>query len=233
MFLRHLLGLVVLCNAASGGEVSGGGGAPAPAPAPPAAQPAAQPPAPPPVDREKIAAEARAAALKDLGFDSEDAYKAHLAEKKKADEARMTEAEKRDKALREALDERGRVESDLKAAKAELAAERAKAAMRAKLDAESVKLGEGDRIAVEALYDHAKAKAGKDFDEQKFFTELRKERPYLFGGSPQPTAPANTTTGGAPPPAPQQPSMFPGSFDASKLDEQQWRQWKINNGLIS
>lgn len=148
------------------------------------------PASPPPVDHK---AEARAAVLKDLGFDSEDAYKAHLAEKKRADEARMSEAEKREKAFKDALDERGKAEAKAEKHKSEAEALRAQIALRDKLDTEQVKPGE--RRVAEVLLEDERAKLGKDFNETKFWTELRKERPYLFAGDqPQQQASANTTT---------------------------------------
>jgi hypothetical protein len=231
IWARHLFGLAILLNAASGGEGQAGGGAPAAQPPAPAAQPAAPPaPAAPPVDREKLAAEARLAALKDLGFESEEAYKKHLDEKKKAEREKLSADEKRELALKEALDERGKVEAKAKEAEARAKALEAQIALRDKFDAEQIKPTE--RRIAEVLLEDEKAKRGRDFDETKFFAELRKERPYLFAsGGAQPAAPAHTTTGGAPPPAQQQSSMFPGGLDASKLDEQQWRIWKTKNGL--
>jgi flagellar capping protein FliD len=207
---------------------AGGGGAPPqpkppappqPQPSPPSPQPsppAPTPPQPPP------AAEVRAAVLKDLGFDSEDAYKAHLDEKKKAEDAKLTEAQRQKKALEDALDARGKAEEKAKEHKARAEAAEAQLQLRDLFDAHGVAASE--RRVVEVLLDDAKKAEGKAFDEKKFFEELRQKRPYLFGSaggaSFATTAPSNVT-----PPA----SGAPASGlvkDMSQASPQEWAQFK-------
>lgn len=220
--------MTVLMAAADGGEPGGGaGGAPPPA-SPPAPAP---PPAAPHVDAEKVKIEARAEVLKALGYETEDAFEADKKARKKAAEDKMSEAEKRDAALKDALDARGKSETAAEKHKSRADALEAKLAMRDLFDAEGVKAA--DRRIVETLLDDARGaakQAGKPLDEKSFFDGLRKERSYLFGGAGQQLA---NTSPGAPPPAANGASMLPqGLVDVSKMSDTDYRQWKRAQGLL-
>lgn len=210
---------VMLLSAESGGAPDGGAGGGGGAPPAPPAQPS--------VDAGKVKAEARAAALRELGFDSEDAYKAHLDEKKKAEEARLSEAEKRDRALKDALDTRGKLEADLRAARARERELEEQLVLRDKLDKRGVPSGE--RRVVEVLLDDAQRdakSAGKGFDEDAFFAKLEAERPYLFAKGGQ--VPANTSHR-VPPPSPYGGNIVPqghGQVDALRMSEAEYLAWR-------
>lgn len=222
----------VLCSA--DGDGATGGGAPPPvvppaAPATPPAPPAATPPAAVPApDLDAIKSEQRAAALKEMGFADEAAFKADQKARKEAADAKLSESERNQKALKEALDARGEAEAEIEKQKAENKGLRDKIAMRDKLDEHGV--APKERLIAETLYTHAKA--AKDFDEAKYFEDLRKERPYLFGSAAAAVAPpANTTAsppaGGSPfgvaPPAAD------ASFDAMKATPAQVAAWRRSN----
>lgn len=225
MFGRVLLGLA-LCLAAAG-EDGGAGGAPPPTTT------QAPPPAPPPaVDPEKTKAEARAAVLKDLGFDSEDAYKAHLDEKKKAELDKLSELDKSKKLYSEALDARGKAEAKLEAEKAARQAAEDALALRDRLDAQGVLPSERKFVQVELSDAEAAAKKAKEtFDEAKFFKDLREKRPYFFAkDAPQPATTGTSATGG------NGASGATGAsngltFDASKLSAEEWAKWRQDNNV--
>lgn len=228
--MRHLAmlwGLAICLNAAAGDAGGGGGGGGTPPGQPPAggapphpAPPA--PPAPPPFDAAKAQAEARAAVLKDLGYDSEDAYKKALDEKKKADDAKLSDQERQKKALDDALDGRGKAEERATKHKERADAAEAALALRDLFDAEGI--APSERRVVEVLLADARdadKKAGKAFDEKAFFADLRQKRAYLFGGPSQ--QPANTAPG-APPASPFGNGPTPPngqSFDALTATDEQ------------
>jgi hypothetical protein len=225
MFGRVLLGLALCLNAAGEGGAGAGG-----SPPPPAAPP---PPAPPPAaDPEKAKVEARLAVLKDLGFDSEDAYKAHLDEKKKAEDAKLSELDKHKKLYSEALDARGKAEAKYEAEKAARKAAEDALALRDRLDAQGVLPGERKFVQVELSDAEAAAKkAGQAFDEAKFFKQLRERRPYFFTkDAPQPATTGTSALGG---------NASHGSngasngltFDASKLSDAEWAKWRQDNNV--
>ena len=206
------------------GGSTGGAAAAAPPAAPPA--PAAAPP-PPPVDTKAIAAEQRAAVLKDLGFADEASFEAHKkAEDKKRKDA-MSETERDKAALTESLDARGKAEAKAEEAKAKVKELEESIKLRDSFDAQGVT--PKDRVIVDALYRDAKKATG--FDDAKFFEELRKERPYLFGGA----APPAPVTPGAPAPvgASQFGGTLPGApgadFDAMRATPAQRRAQRYGN----
>jgi hypothetical protein len=235
LFGRIVLGLALCLNAAAGdgagggaGGAGAGGGAGGAGAGPSAA------------DLDKARAEAREAArkearaefLKEQGFDSEDAYKAHLDEKKKAEEAKLSEADKQKKLYNEALDARGKVESKLESEKAARKAAEAALAMRDRLDAHGVLPGE--RKFVEVALEEAEAaakKAGQAFDEAKFFEELRGKRPYFFSkDAPQlATTGTNADAGAKNGTTRTTPSGL--TFDASKLSDDEWAKWRRDNNV--
>lgn len=207
MFGRVLLGLALCLTAVGDGAGAGGGaGAGAGAGSGPGGTTPAPPAGPSAADIEKARAEAsesarkeaRAGFLKELGFDSEEAYKAHLDEKKKVEDAKLSESERTKKLYNEALDARGKAEAKLEAEKAARKAAEDALALRDRLDAQGVLPGERKFVEV-ALSDAEAAakKAGKTFDEAKFFEELRKTRSYFFSKDAPSLA---TTTTGAPAP---------------------------------
>lgn len=197
LFGRIVLGLALCLNAA--GEGAGGGVAAG-------AGTGAAPPGPSAADIEKARAEARDAArkearvefLREQGFDSEEAYKAHLDEKKKAEEAKLSELDRHKKLANDALDARGKVESDLEKEKSARKAAEAALALRDRLDTHGVLPSERKfvEVALEEAESAAK-KANKAFDEKAFFEELRKTRAYFFAKDAPQLA---TTTTGAPAP---------------------------------
>lgn len=186
-----------LFGSADGDGAGGGGGAPAapaatPAPAAPATTSAA--PASPAPDLEAIKAEQRREALKEMGFKDEAEFKADQKARKEAADAKLSESERNQKALKEALDARGAAEQAIEKHKSEAKTLREQLAMRDKLDEKGV--APKERIIAETLYAHAKN--AKDFDEAKFFEELQKERPYLFGSAVTAAAPPANTTASPP-----------------------------------
>jgi hypothetical protein len=226
MFGRTLLGLAP-CLAAVEEDGGAGGSAPAPpAPSPPPKTP------PPTVDPEKVKAEARLAVLKDLGFDSEDAYKVHLDEKKKAEDAKLSELDRQKKLYNEALDARGKAEAKYEAEKAARKAAEDALALRDRLDAQGVLPGERKFVQVELSDAEAAAKkAGQAFDEAKFFKQLRERRPYFFTkDAPQPATTGTSALGG---------NASHGSngasngltFDASKLSAEEWKKWRQEHNV--
>jgi len=195
LFGRIVLGLALCLNVAEPGGAGGGG-----------AGDNKQQPTLSAADLDKARTEARDAArtearaefLKEQGFDSEDAYKAHLDEKKKAEDAKLSELERHKKLAGEALDARGKAEADAEKYKSEAKAAREALALRDRLDAHGVLPSE--RKFVEVALEDAEAaakKAGKTFDEKAFFEELRKTRAYFFSKDAPQLA---TTTTGAPAP---------------------------------
>lgn len=133
--------------------------------------------------------------LAEIGVDDPAAAKAAVEAAKKAEDARLSEAEKAQKAIKEALDGRAAAEAKLKELEAsskasvDAATERAR---RAEFFADAG-VRPGDRVVVGALLDAAKAADAK-LDEKAWAEGLKKERPYLFGAAAQP---ADTST--APP----------------------------------
>lgn len=236
MFGRILLGLALCLNAAGDGAGGGAGGAGAGGGAGGAgAGPSA-------ADLDKARAEAREAArkearaefLKEQGFDSEDAYKAHLDEKKKAEEAKLSEADKQKKLYNEALDARGKAEAKLEAEKAARKAAEDALALRDRLDTHGVLPGERKFVEVELRDAEAAAKkASQAFDEAKFFEELRGKRPYFFSKDAPQLATTSTTTG-----ANAGASKGTGNgasngltFDAGKLSADEWAKWRRENNV--
>ena len=173
--------------------------------------------APSAVDPEKVKAEARAEALKSLGFDSEDAYKAHLDEKKKAEDAKLSEAERSQRALTEALNNHKAAEAKLSKLKTELEGERAERALERLFYAQGVR-PEAQTVA-RALYD-AEKKADPKAEDGAIFDKIRKEWPNVFGAPA--TQPATTSTQ-APSASPfgNGPSQQPGQVDALLMNDQQ------------
>ncbi len=201
LFGRIVLGLALCLNAAgegAGGGTAAGAGASAAPPAPPPGLSAPNVEKARAKARETARKEARTEFLKEQGFDSEEAYKAHLDEKKKAEEAKLSELDRHKKLANDALDARGKAESDLEKEKAARKAAEAALALRDRLDTHGVLPSE--RKFVEVALDEAEAaakKAGKAFDEKAFFEELRKTRAYFFAKDAPQLA---TTTTGAPAP---------------------------------
>lgn len=157
-----------------------------------AVAPAAQAPAPaaaPKVDEEAIKASAQKALLEALGIKDIDEAKTALEAVRKAEESRLSEAEKQAKALKQSLEEKSKAEAEAAAAKAEIKAMKAAAEMRDKLDGFGV--APSARVMVEALY--SASKQAKDFDEAKFFEKIRADHPTLFGAATATVAPANTS----------------------------------------
>lgn len=233
LFGRIVLGLALCLNAA--GEGAGGGTAAG-------AGASAAPPAPPPglsaADVEKARAEARETArkeartefLKEQGFDSEEAYKAHLDDKKKAEEAKLSEGERAKKLYNEALDARGKAEAKLEAERAARKAAEDALALRDRLDAQGVLPGERKFVQVELSDAEAAAKkAGVAFDDARFFKELREKRPYFFSKD----APQLATTGTNPDPGARSNGAAANglTFDASKLDDAAWAKWRQQHNV--
>jgi hypothetical protein len=227
MFGRILLGLALCLNAASDGAGGGGGGTTTGQP--PAGGTPPQP-ATPPVDAKKIADEARATAraefLKEQGFADEDAYKKHLDDKKKADEAKLSEGERQKRALEEALTNHKTAEDKLKATREELKTEREERRIEKLFYAAGVR-PEAQTVA-RALYDEKK-KADPNAKDEEVFAKMREEWPNVFGpASPQPantgpTTPAASPFGNGPTP----PSG--GEVDALHMTDAQYTQFR-NNG---
>jgi hypothetical protein len=203
--------------------------------------PAAAPAAPPAVtvDRKAIEAEVRAAAraetLKDLGFADEDAYKVHKDAARKAEEAKLSDAEKRDKALRETADAAAKAQARADEREAEVKQLRAEMAFRDLCDVQGV--NPADRILAEALVAAEKKAKGKDYDEAKHFEALKASRPYLFAppaaASPQMQAQASpwgTTSPAAPPPGSRTAVGDQPAFDAMKATPEQIRAWHASGG---
>lgn len=225
--MRHLAmlwGLALCLNATSGDGTGAGSGAPPPG--------AGAPPPPATPDPEKLRAEVRAAArvefLKEQGFDDEAAYKKHLDEKKKLEDAKLSEHERSQKALTEALNNHKTTESKLESIKEELKTERAERALEKLFYAQGVR-PEAQTVA-RALYD-AEKKADPKAEDGTIFEKIRKEWPNVFGASVQ--QPANTSPGGTPPASPF--GNGPGNgggeptFDALKATDAQLLQFR-NNG---
>lgn len=235
MFLRILAGLMVCMVEATGdgagtggGNTSGGAGG----------QTTSTTQQTSSVDVDKVKAEAakegRAAAraefLKEQGFPDEESYKKHLDQKKKDEDAKLSENERTKKLYNEALDARGKAEADVEKHKAEAKAAREALALRDRLDTHGVLPKE--RKFVEVALEEAEAQAkkdGKPHDDAKFFEGLRKERPYFF--SKDASTPANTSPN-APAPgsnAPQGNGLGNLKFDASKLSPEEWAKWRAEN----
>lgn len=241
MFGRVLLGLALCLTAAgdgAGGGAAGGAGGGAGSGGTTAAPPAG----PSAADLEKARAEARDAArkearaefLKEQGFDSEDAYKAHLDEKKKAEDAKLSEGERTKKLYNEALDARGKAEAKLEAEKAARKAAEDALALRDRLDNHGVLPGERKfvKVALEEAEAAAK-KASETFDEVKFFKELRESRPFFFSKEAPQLATTSTTTG-----ANAGASKGTGNgasngltFDAGQLSDADWAKWRQQHNV--
>lgn len=184
-----------LFASADGDGGDGGGGTQATPPATAAAASQTTAVAAPAFDADAAKAEARAAALKEMGFADEAAFKADQKRRKEEADAKLSENERNAKALKESLDARGAAEAAVERHKAEAKVLRDQIAMRDRLDEHGV--APKERLIAETLFSHAKAQ--KDFDEKKFFEELRKERPYLFGAAAVAAPPAASTTATPPP----------------------------------
>ena len=153
--------------------------------------------------------------------------------RKEAADAKLSEGERNQQALKEALDARGAAEQAIEKHKGEAKALRDQLAMRDKLDEKGV--APKERLIAETLYAHAKA--SKDFDEAKFFEDLQKERPYLFGAAASAASPppANTTASppaggspfGVPPPANGKP------FNAMTASREELAAWDRAHGRLA
>lgn len=162
----------------------------APVAAPVVQAPAVAPAAATGIDSEALKAEARKALLEELGIKDPDEAKTAIKAAKDAADARLSDAEKQAKALKQSLEEKSKAEAAAEAAKAEIKALKAAAEMRDKLDNQGV--APSARVMVDAFY--SAASKAKDFDEVKFFEGLRKDHPTLFGAAAaQAPAPANTS----------------------------------------
>lgn len=224
MFGRVLLGLALCFNAAAGDGAGGGGTTNA---APVASAPA---PAPPPIDPEKVKSEARLAVLKDLGFDSEDAYKKHLQAKADEENAKLSDLDKHKKLYNEALDARGKAEEKLESEKAARKAAEAALAMRDRLDAHGVLPGERKFVEVELRDAEAAAKkAAQAFDEAKFFEELRGKRPYFFSKDAPQLANTGTNADAGAKNGTTRTTPSGLTFDAGKLSADEWAKWRRDN----
>jgi len=141
---------------------------------------------------------------REMGFETEDAAIAALAEAKRLQDAQKTEAQRNAEAAARATKELEELRAQATAA--------TEAARRLELFVDH-DVATKERSLVGFLLDAARREAGAGFDETRFFTDLRAERPYLFrpasaGGAPAaaPAAPVagSSGAGGAlPPPAPR------------------------------
>lgn len=238
MFGRILLGLALCLNAA-GGDAGGGAGGGAGsagaggAPPPSAGLSAADLEKARNEARETARKEARAEFLKEQGFDSEDAYKAHLDEKKKAELDKLSEVDKQKKLYNEALDARGKAEAKLEAEKTARKAAEDALALRDRLDAQGVLASERKFVEVELHEAEAAAKkAGKAFDDAEFFKGLREKRPYFFGKD----APQLATTGTNADAGSKNGASRTGvpnglTFDAGSLNDAAWAKWRQENNV--
>lgn len=231
LFGRIVLGLALCFNAAAGDGAGGGAGGAGAGGA--GAGPSA-------ADLEKARTEAREAArkearaefLKEQGFDSEDAYKAHLDEKKKAEEAKLSDLDKHKKLYNEALESRSKAEERLESEKAARKAAEAALAMRDRLDTHGVLPGE--RKFVEVALEEAEAaakKAGQAFDEAKFFEELRGKRPYFFSKDAPQLANTGTNADAGAKNGVTRTTPSGLTFDASKLSDDEWAKWRRDNNV--
>jgi len=187
---------------------------------PAAPAPVATPPASPAVDTEALKAEARKALLAELGIKDPEEAKSAIEAVRKAEEARLSEAEKQAKALKQSLEEKSKAEAEAAAAKAEVKAMKAAAEMRDRLD--SFGVAPSARVMVEALY--SASKQAKDFDEAKFFEKIRADHPTLFGAAAS-SAPAPANTSPAPVAAAASPfGSTPAVFDALKATPEERRE---------
>jgi membrane protein involved in colicin uptake len=230
--------MAILMNAATGGEGAGAGGAAvgaAGAGAAGAGAAAQQTPAPPAFDAQKAKAEARAETLREMGFTSEEAYKAHLEEKKAADEekrkaedAKLSDGERHKKLYNEAQEARAKTESKYEAEKAARKAAEDALALRDRLDTHGVAAGERKFVEVELHEAEGLAKkAGQAFDEAKFFADLRAKRPYFFGSAAQ--AQAATTGTRQVAAATTKATTQSGYVNAAEMTDEQWRAWNQHN----
>jgi len=179
--------------------------------------PVAPPVAAPAFDAEAAKADLRKALLEELGIKDPEEAKAAIKAAKDAADARLSEAEKQAKALKQSLEEKSKAEAEAAALKAEIKAIKAAGEMRDKLDGFGVE--PTARVMVEALY-LASSKA-KDFDEKSFFEKIQAEHPTLFRSGA--VAPANTS----PTPVAAASSPFgsaPQVFDALKATPEERRE---------
>lgn len=234
MFGRILLGLALCLNAA-GGE-SGGGGSGATSSGQPAGG-APPPPTPPAIDPEKAKAEARAAVLKDLGFDNEETFAKAKKAKEDEENAKLTEVQKQKKLYDDAIEARGSAEKRADKYKAEADDLRAQIMLRDRLDAAGVLPAERKFVEVALRDAESEAKkAGKTIDDKLFFEELRKARPYFFGTAS--ATPATTSTSRAPAPATTTttPATSPAPLVNGKspkdMNDQEFREWAHKQGFI-
>lgn len=234
MSFRRLLMLSVLMAPAEGEGGGGGGGAP-----PPAGGQQPPPPAPPPptgdgeekithsrkeldaqlADRakrgEKRGREELLARFKDAGITSEEdlekLVKAHAANL----EAQKTELQKeRERA--------SKAEKDAEAAKTEAASAKEEARRLRVFTGAGVK----DHEVAGVLLDKARA-ADKDLDEKAWLEQLKKDRPYLFGGE----AAAPNANSGRKPDGGQAPNGGGAPADLSKLSPEERRKAAIAAGV--
>lgn len=238
--MRYLTSLASLVLRAPEGDAPGGSPPPPADPAkppPPAPPPSPQPdPKPAPaaasVDLEAVkaeaAAEARAKLLAEFGIKDPAEAKEALEAKRKAEEAKLSDAERTKRALDAAAAAQREAEERAK----EVAAENAKLQRQVKdrdvCDARGV--APKSRDIVLAYLDVDRARKGKDFDEKRFFEDLAKEHPGFFaeGGA---AAPVNTSLpGGARPPAAPNGSSGT-SVDVMKMTKAEYDDYRRKNGL--
>jgi len=138
--------------------------------------------------------------VKELGFADDAAFKADQKRRKEEADAKLSDNERRDKALKEALDGRNDIETKLADIKTKSASRikelESQIEMRDTFDREGISPKE--RVIVDALRGAEKTAKGDKYDEAKFFEGLRKERPYLFGSAPA-SAPVLANPGVTPP----------------------------------
>lgn len=97
----------------------------------------------------------------------------------------------------------------------------------------AIRHGAEDVDYVVSLYSRAVQTAGAAFDEEKFFTDLRQQKPFLFGEA---RAPVNTGTAGGTPPAPgpgvvSREAAQNGRVDARKMSPEEYRAHLAKRGL--
>ncbi len=238
LFRTLLIMGALLAPVADDGAPGGTGGAPPPPGTPPPAPPPA--PAPRTVDVERLEAraseKARKALLDELGIDDPATAKVALEEAKAARAAKLSADERAAAALTDATTKATKLQAKLDAAEKERDAH----STALTLIKAGVQPGEVDYVA----FQHEKARAGKDFDEAKWLTELRAEKPYLFAPAADPKAPANAADTRAPatttPPRQPAPSPYgngpPGQtpqFDALTATPEQLREFRLANPNIS
>ena len=148
----------------------------------------------------KLEAEAHARALKALGFADDAAFKAHQRALKDAENAKLSEDERKAKALEEALKNHKTADTQRAQLEADLAKEREDNARFRTFTTHGVR-PDAHHVA-RALYDAEKAKPenAKATDEQ-LFANIRKEWPNVFGAAGTPAPQQANTSPQTPPPA--------------------------------